>query len=40
MLASFNAATLALISKNVVAVQSNKRQAKTEMNAGFIPVMY
>ena len=25
--------------KNVVAVQSNKRQAKTEMNAGFMPVI-
>ena len=29
-----------LISKNVVAVQSNKRQAKTEMNAGFMAVMF
>ena len=29
-----------LISKNVVAVQSNKRQAKTEMNAGLIKVMF
>ena len=27
-------------SKNVVAVQSNKRQAKTEMNAGLIKVMF
>ena len=29
-----------LISKNVVAVQSNKHQAKTEMNAGFMKVMF